>query len=538
MARPHARRRADAAGVRLGSAGAGVAALLIVLAAAARAEPPPSSEPASVRAAAEERLALGQTREAVALLREAVARHPGDPDLPLLLSRAYLGEGNLFWAERALTAWLARSPDDARARSWLALVHLRQGDPELARADLATPPVPAEGPEASRRALLSTFQARLAPEPERALSAFRTLGRSSPVFPEDREAWLALRRQADPWAIDSLSGEAEVGAGWTSNALAGSPTDPGREGTGSGLLDATVHARFAPPAYPAFRPVLELDAIGHGLGEEEYRELSSLEARARAGGMAALGRFRVLAGYRAELLYLDQTPSLFSEAQRGELELETSGGLTLFGGAGHRRYRDPRRTRTEWDAGGGGPLRLGARASAAVGATVRGHAADSEAYDLLGLSVAAAVRVDLGGRFAARLAATFSADDYPRSGGTEGLLAFGTTDRRRDLSGKLVLGLWLPPWKGLRLGVDAHLARRDSTADDRPGFDYDYDEARVRLLVRFSFAAEPWAPRVVRPEGHVPLDWGLTAGAAEEAERILDLLRQDEDLRRGSSCGL
>jgi hypothetical protein len=49
---------------------------------------------------------------------------------------------------------------------------------------------------------------------------------------------------------------------------------------------------------------------------------------------------------------------------------------------------------------------------------------------------------------------------------------------------------------------------------------------------------DPWAPRVVDPPNHIPLDYGigLDAEPGLEEERIQDLLRQDETARRGSTC--
>jgi hypothetical protein len=515
-----------------------VAAVLLLFLSAG---PAPAKEPcdaACERLEAEQLLGRNEVRAAIDRLRRAVGRHPDDPVLPLLLARGYLLEENLFWAETTLREALRRRPADAEAVSWLALVHLRQGDPDLARDVLATPPEPPEGPERSRRALLGAWSADLESAKTEGLSLLSGLGRATTVYPEDRPVRSVLGRRLDPWWSDPVSGEVEVGGGATSNALAGSPTDPGGQGSGSGLADGTLRVRLAPRVSPSVRALLDLEGEGHLILADAYRELSSLQLGGRLGGLVSLGTYRVLAGYRAEVLHLDQAPSLFSEAHRGEVEIESTGGRLLFGGAGHRVYRDDRRTRNEWDAGFGGPLRLGPRTSMALGATVRGASAHSSAYDLFGVSVAAAVRFGLPGRVTARLRGTVSWDDYPNSGGPEGLLVFGTDEKRRDLTGKVALGLWLPVWRGLRAGLEGQLARRDSTADERPGFDFDYTEGQVRLLLRFGFGADPSAPRVVAPPGHVPLEWGLGPGEASEAERIIDLLRQDEELRRGSSCGI
>jgi tetratricopeptide (TPR) repeat protein len=520
--------------------GPGMSAPALLLAAAVLSQAPlvPPCDAACERAAGVEALDRGDPRGAIARLKDAVEAHPDDPVLPLLLARAYLLDGNLFWAERALRASLECRPSDTAARAWLAAVHLRQGDPDLAGEELAAGPAPPDGPERSRRALLEAYRALLATEPAAARAALDGLRRSTTLFPEDRPVLRSLEQRLDPWSLEQVSGEVELAGGRTSNALAGAPTDPGVSGAGSGVGDATLRVRLSPGPRLMVRPVLDLELIGHGLEERESRELSSLQGSGRLGALVTSGRFRLLLGYRAEALHLDQDPSLFSEAHRGELEVETTGGLLAFAGAGRRVYRDDARTRREWDAGLGGPVRLGGRASMAVGATVRGSTAHVPVYDQRAVSLAAALRVGLGPRLSGRLAVTGSREDYPSSGGPDGERYFGTTERRRDLVGKATLGLWFAAGRRWRVGADWLVARRDSTADRRPGFDFDYRESRVRLLLRLTFSASPFGPRAVRPPDHVPLEWGIEPGEGSETERIIDLLRQDEELRRGSSCGI
>lgn len=508
--------------------------LLAVLLSQVAAAPP--CDPACERAAAERLLEEGDLRAAIQSLRGAVGSYPDEPALRLLLARAYLLDGNLFWAERTLTDAVARWPDDLEARSWLALVHLRQGDPGLASDDLAARPASAEGPDAHRLHLLETFRARLAGETEEATAALGEVPRSGPLYPEDRSAWLTLQRGVDPAWVDPLSGTLDLEVGHTSNALAGSPTDPAAQGAASALADVEVRLRVVPPGRGSWRPVVDLELLGHGLEEEAYRDLSTLEGAVRLGGVRAADRRRLWVGYRAESLVINQDDESFSEAHRGEVELETGTGLLLFAGAGHRSYRDDLRTRWELDAGVGGSRWSLGPVPLVVGATLRLADARSPAYDQAGASLAAAGRLPLGRGWALRAAATLSWDDYFSSGGAEGLLVFGSTERRQDQLGRLTVGLLAPSWRGLRPGIEGQLARRDSTLSDLPTGGYDYTEWRLLAVVRWSFASDPWAPETVQVPGHVPLDWGLDRGQGAEAEQIIELLRQDEDLRRASSC--
>jgi hypothetical protein len=241
--------------------------------------------------------------------------------------------------------------------------------------------------------------------------------------------------------------------------------------------------------------------------------------------------------YRAEVLYLNQDQALFSEAHRGELEVEWANGTVAFAGGGRRVYRDPRRTRWEGDLGLGGRLGSLGATPLLAGATFRAADACSPAYDQIGLSAALSARFPLGTRTALRVGLSSVWDDYHHSGGLEGLRVFGTAEKRRDLLGRVELSLWAPPWKSLRPVFELRYSARTSTADT-PVLDFSYQEWRAVAWLRWTFATEPWGPRTRSADGHVPLDWGLEGGRGMDEDRILDLLRRDEELRRGSSCGV
>lgn len=480
----------------------------------------------------------GETPAAVDRLKRARNRFPDDRHLILLLARAYLLEDNLFWAERILRDAVAARPDDAELRTWLAAVHLRQGDPDLVLEDLVPNLKPAQDPLRARWQLLTASQAGLLGNHEDAVDALDQINRKSTLFPEDRELWAFLNAGADPWWSKSITGALDLGFGGTSNALAGSPTDPGLSGDSSGLGLVDLRGRLVPSVGSSVRPALDLVVIGHGLGNEAYRDLSTLLGAVRVGGVAAKGEHRLGFGYRAELLFLNQDPNRYSEAHRVEVEIEWAKGSVLFGGGGHRTYRDEKRTRWEADIGFGGSIG-GIRGSPLVaGATALVADAESPAYDQLGVTAALSARfpvtartllqVDLGGVW----------DDYFNSGGEEGRLVFGTEEKRRDLLGRLAAIFWAPPIKNLRPRVALRYTQRWSTADTTPGFDFSFNEWRIVAWLRWSFAADPWAPKIERSDDHVPLDWGLESNKGLDEHRILDLLRRDEELRRSSSCGL
>lgn len=488
------------------------------------------------RRAAEALLASGDERAAVESLKNARESFPDDRGLALLLARAYLLEENFFWAERTVADALRRWPDDPEILAWMAAVHLRQGDPELAAEDLEPGLEPGQDPLRARWQLLAASQARLVADDEHAASLVKLATGADSVYPEDLEVLRTLRSNLDPWWGPVLSGSLDLGGGHTSNALAGSPTDPGEGGPASGLVLPELRVRFAPLDRGVLRPVVDLEVLGNLVTADEAEDFSTLLGGIRLGGMVAAARHRLVVGYRAEGLHVEGESALYSEAHRGELELEWSGGRVLFGGVGHRSYTDEKRTRWEGDLGFGGSLGSIGRAPVVAGATLRVADAESEAYDLLGVSAAASTVVPLGRRCSLRLALSAAWDDYLHSGGSEGRAVFGTEDKRRDLLGRIGATFWAPEWRHLRPGIELRATRRASTADETPGFDFSYSEWRAMVWLRWTFAAGNRVPSVSTPSGHVPLDWGVERGGGMEEERILDLLRRDEELRRGSSC--
>jgi hypothetical protein len=481
----------------------------------------------------------GEIRAAVERLNVARLRFPDDRQIELLLARSYLLEDNLFWAERTLMAALDKRPDDAELRAWLAAVHLRQGDPELMAGDLDPEHQPTNPPDRARWLLLEASHASLDGDDVRAGMMLEAVAESPEIYPEDRKTLTYLSANSFPWWSAPINGTLDIGAGYTSNALAGSPTDPGVSGGPSGLVPVTLRTRFAPPssAWP-LKPAIDLDVLGTALTKDAYSDLSWLQGGLRLGAMIIEDDRRWTFGYRAESLYLNQDSPLFSKAHRAEAELEWKGGQVVFLGGGHRSYRDERRTRWEGELGVGGQLRPASRVPLLAGATVRFANAESPAYDQLGISAAASATLPLGRGTSLRVALSGVWDDYLNSGGDEGRLVFGTEEKRRDLLGRLGATFWAPAWRNLRPGFEIRYTRRYSTADEAPGHDYSYREWRAVAWLRWTFSADPWAPRTVRDTDHVPLDWGIESETGLERERILDLLKGDEELRRGSSCGI
>ena len=491
-------------------------------------------EPACILRAVTCLLEQGQAHRAVAYLKGLDRQVRGRPFWAPLLARAYLADGNPFWAERVLLERLRRQPGDCRARAWLAWVRAGQGDIELARQALAGSACPQTGAEHTRWLLLEAYLKAAAGEPGVAELLGQAAGQKQ-IFSADYRLLSSLRRSSQPGWLEPVSLRIMSAAGYSSNARAGSPTDAAEQGPRSLLGRLDMFSRFVWPLSANLRPTLEASLKAHGIAAGAARDLSYLELGARPGIYLG-GRTRLLLAYKIDQLLIGQKDRRnYYQGHRGELELD-SGPLTLFAGAGRRIYAEGGRSRWELDGGLGGGFGVLGRLRLLLALSVRSHRARSEQYNLFGLSGLVLGRLELGGGFDTRLALVLSRDDYLDSGGERGLLAFGTSERRRDLLFKMRLEGWGPDWHGVRLGVGYEFTRRDSTADE-PAADYDYLEHRLLVKLVWTADFDPFRPAPVEPADGVALDYGLQGGAASlDSERIQDLLRQDEATRRGSSC--
>ncbi|MBW1870421.1 MAG: hypothetical protein JRJ19_00050 [Deltaproteobacteria bacterium] len=485
-----------------------------------------------------------KVRQAIKRLKSLVREQADQPAYLRLLARVYLADNNSFWAQRTLQKALARDDNDLDSRFWLAWVYVNQGDLELARDLLAEKYTPRAGPQRARWMVMHAFMARTENEHEVARLALQAVEETSQIYPEDKKIWEFLRRAEDPGFIEPLNIRLELWAGYTSNAQAGSPTDTNASGSKSALGRLNLFSKFVLPVWQTVRPTIEGSFKGHALEEDATpnngkrpQEYTYLELSMRPGLIIGYDYPRVLVGYRAELLLINQDEkNPFYEAHRGEIEIETGGPL-VFAGAGRRIFKESGRTRWEFDGGAGGAISLHRRVQLLLAGSARYYLAYGESYDQVGGSALMVGRILIWKGFSLRLGVNIGLDYYLHSGGDKGKIAFGTENKRFDVLTKLTAGIWSPVLFATRLGIGYEFSIRNSTADEEND-NYNYTEHRALLKARWTFDLNPWAPRVVETEGHVALDYGQggDSGGGFDQERIQDLLRQDEAARRGSSC--
>lgn len=514
--------------------------ILSTAAGPARAEgaPAPCPDAGCVAARGTDLLDAGRAPEALALLKESLAEWPADPTLRRLLGIAYLKAGNGTWALRTLESLVADHPGDCEARAWLARAHLQRASLEGFEAALDAPACREAGPVAFRLDLL-----RILAEGARGREAGAALdaARRRPVaWPGDRAALSALARRAAPDALPDLSWRIELGGGWTSNAWMASvtedPTIAGRDGR-SPFAFADVQLRATPFTGAVVRPLLEVQARGILFTDGDVRGQSWLDLSGRAGLVFRDALPRVTLAYRPDALLLvrgdryDPGPLWYLVAHRGEAEVEVRPWMTVFGGAGRRSFREAARSRVEGDMGLAGRAGAGRWITLMWAASGRSFRASRPAWNLWGGSALLGLHARLPKGFSARLTGSLGVDAYPDSGGDPGGGAFGTTDDRLDVFGRAALAAWSPSWSGVRVGLSYEFAGRHSTAAL-----YGYTDHRVSLRLSWSGEAFLVRPRPAGPDPRPAWNWdtGGTGGGADD--RVQDLLRQDEQSQRSSSC--
>lgn len=450
----------------------------------------------------------------------------------MLLGAAYVADSNPAWALNILSSYLAERPDDCEARTWAARAWLEQANPDEADALLDDPACGGRGPVQARAALLRALAAAGSGRGEAAAQQWRVARLQPAAWPGERNALHDMGIRLDPDHVPDLTWRIDAGGGVATNALMGAPTDPalaGREPL-SPFFALDLHLRGG-WAWGA-QTTGEVEGTVRGLqySAADASGLSYVDLSARPGVRLGQRTGGWLLGWRPSAVLVaqgdryDAGPLWLYVGHRGEIEGDLGHGLLLFAGAGYRGFREAVRTRVEADGGLGWSRSLGHGATVAAAASARGHAADGDGWDLWGVG-ALATWHQAWGRFHTRLSASGAFDDFPRSSG------WFDADARRDRLGRLVATGWAPAWRGVKAGLQVEATVRDSTADR-----YAFQDVRASVRLQWSGSADVTGPALAAVGPVAEMRYVAGEGQGGLVERVQDLLRQDEQVQRSSSC--
>lgn len=453
----------------------------------------------------------------------------------LLLARAYAAADNKFWAMRSLSDYLDGNPQDCEVATWLAWLYIGLADLDEAQTILDEIQCTGNDRLSARRAALAAYIAQTRGLSEEAQSSLAVAQKAEVLWPEDRSLIDKLETDLGLSAPAPLFVRAEIGGGYTTNALLGSPTDSaGQDVDAAGpLAIAEFLLRLTAPRPWPVLPSVEAGGRIRAFFTEETKDLSYFEGSLRpgvqiGGDTPSLGLF-----YKAEGLMLkggdaySDSAYWFNEGHRAELDLHPGLGLMLFAGAGRRYYREMTRTRSEADGGIAAGRQLADRIGVTTALSLRRTWAEEPAYSLYGGSAIVSMRFGMPAQLFSRIGGSIGADRYPESAG---YFTGGKVRIERMVKGSVSLGY--PDNSSVKAVATYEYSDRFSSA-----VGYGFTDHRVLVKLIYSDSFDPGAPQLIAEEGHVALDYGLAGSSAgADREAIREMLRQDESARRGSSC--
>lgn len=484
-----------------------------------------------------ELVSSGRVKPALAVLKQAASRWPADEFVRTELATAYLADRNQFWALNVLRDFESSHPPACSARAWMVVIHIQQANLDLAEEVLDRQGCRALPQDRARERLLRSRIAELRADDQQARLELQQARRESSLYQEDSSLLQDSDKRLFPGRLPWGSWRIDMGLGWTSNGLAGSPVDRASlpDSPGSAVVSLDSRARFLWPEAGAVRPALEASFRTLQLAADKAHDLSYIAPGIRPGILLGAGYPRLLLAGSFDAVRLAavdryaQAPVWFAEGHRAEYELEATESLIAFGGAGRRFFREQGRTRWEVDQGLALGVRPGGPVRALIGASGRWNGAQNEAYDSMATSAIAQVQIGLPARLEGRVNGTWSYELFPRS---KGYFRGAEDENRVDHLVRLKAGSWSPPWNGVRLGLDYEYAVRSSTADA-----YTYTDHRLLAHVVWTTDTDRIGTNTIGPAARTPLEHGGSGltGVSDDL-RIRDLMRQDEAVKQGSSC--
>jgi tetratricopeptide (TPR) repeat protein len=478
----------------------------------------------------------GRQEQARELLRRMALRYPSSELLAVARADAYLRDANPAWALKVLSEFSRDHPPACEARALWARVQIQQANLDDAEQVLEQSGCEQSEPARVRTLLLLAEIAMLRHDPaslrRRVLAADSLRDR----YQEDDQELASLVSRYDPHRLPTLAWNLDLGGGWSSNGLAGAPVDrpAPRDTDGSPAVSLRFRARLVAQIAQSLRPVAEAELGLIQLSATQVRGLSTRQPVGRIGALLGRANPRLFVGYTYDLVHLasgsseSPGPGVYSEAHRAEYELEVSDTLMGFGGFGRRRFRESGRTRLEADYGLAKIFALSEPVRLTIGGLGRTYRAQHRVYDQVGATGFLGLVISLP-KGELHETVSIAGDKYPASEGF-----WGTSAARWDTLVRAGAG-WRSPessW-GLRWALDYEYTSRHSTA---PGYDYDDHRALLHLIWRSD--SDRLRVKRIGAQGRIPWRYHGNGTESEGPSRgkIQDRLRQDEAVRRGSSC--
>ena len=466
------------------------------------------------------------------------ATQPGSELLALARADAYLRDQNPFWALKVLGEFIVAHPPACASRALAAQINIQQANLDQAEQLVGSPDCEQPQETKVRTLLLQAQIAELRGDTKAARAHVRKARALGRRYEEDDDQLAVLIAKYDPYRLPTVSWNLDFAGGGTSNGLAGVPADliaPHSIG-GSSLLAFNLRARAVFSQAPMPRGFADAELRLTQLFSKSNRSLSARQPTFRIGMMIGREQPRLVAAYAYDFVHLEggdarvPGPGLYSEAHHAEYQLRVAPWATAMGSFGGRMFQDADRTRFESDHGLVANIDVSETLRLTVGASWHVYKAQRKVFDQTGVAGLMGLDILVPKGFELRETVSLVGDLYPASRGFFDPLR---SDNRQDLLLRVGAELWGPKVQGLRLGLGYEYTDRSSTAHD-----YDYADHRALLHLQWQSDSDQLSTRRISAQGRIPMryDGGNSKVATQPKAEVSDALRQDETLRRSSSC--
>ena len=509
---------------------------VFLLASAVFAQPLDSPEAAVQQARRLER--RGHRDQSQELLRRAAAKQPKSELIALARADAYLNEENPFWALKVLGEFMVAHPPACASRALAARIHIQQANLDQAEQLVSSPDCDQPQETKVRALLLKAQIAELRGDTKTARANVfeaRALGRR---YEEDDDQLRVLITRYDPYRLPTASWNLDFASGGTSHGMAGVPADlvAPRAIGGSSLLVLNLRTRLVFSQAPTPRAFADAELRLTQLFATPNRSLSTRQPTLRIGLMIGREQPRLIAAYAYDFVHLEggdagvPGPLLYSEAHRAEYQLKVTPWVTAVGSVGGRIFQESDRTRFESEHGLVADIAVSETLQLTMGASWHVYKAQRRVFDQNGIAGLVGLGILTPQGFELRETISLVGDVYPAS---QNFFDPLRSERRKDLLLRIGAELWAPDVHGVRLGFGYDYTDRNSTAHD-----YDYADHRALLHLRWQSDSDKLSGTRISAPGRIPMryDSGKTKGASQPKAEVSDVLRQDETVRRSSSC--
>jgi len=480
----------------------------------------------------------GHQDQARELLRRMAALQPKSELLALARADAYLNDKNPFWALKILSEFMAANPPACASRALAARIHIQQANLDQAEQLLDTRDC--EQPEESKlRSLLLKAQiAELRGNRTAAEAQVKQAAALRHRYEEDDDLLQRLTAVYDPYRQPTVGWTLDLAGGGTSYGLAGVPVDmvAPRGLGGSALLAVELRVRAMFSQQTRLRTFADAELKATQLLATPNSSLSIRQPTVRVGLMLGRGQPNLVAAYAYDFVDIQgggagvPGPRIDSEGHRVEYQLRITPWATAAGSIGGRLFEDLDRTRFESDHGIVANLSLAENVRLMFGASGHVYKAQRRVYDQTGAAGFLGLDVSMTKGFELRETLSLTGDVYPAS---RGFFEPLRNEQREDLLVRVGAELWSPETHGLRFAMGYAYTNRNSTAND-----FDYADHRAMLHLQWQSDSDQMSTRRISKQGRIPIHYDDSDAkpATQPAVEVREILKQDETIRRSSSC--